>query len=109
MTITRLLWWLIAGTRGGINRARIIQSLHDWPQNAHQLAESLKLDYKTIKHHLDLLQEHNLISPEGDGYGVVYFLSSDMMSAYDEFENIWERASAHQKNKQNGESNHERT
>ncbi len=55
MITKRLLWWLIAGTRGGVNRARIILALHDLPSNANQLAEHLGLDYKTIRHHLDVL------------------------------------------------------
>jgi len=52
-----LLWWLIAGTRGGINRARIIKELHSWPYNANQLAQNLDLDYKTITHHMKVLKK----------------------------------------------------
>ncbi|HIE30965.1 MAG TPA: ArsR family transcriptional regulator, partial [Methanosarcinales archaeon] len=33
----RMLWWLIAGTKGGVNRARIIKILHERPYNANQL------------------------------------------------------------------------
>ncbi|MDP3066542.1 MAG: hypothetical protein Q8N08_07375, partial [Methanobacteriaceae archaeon] len=44
-----LLWWLIAGNRGGINRARIINELQSRPYNANQLAKSLGLDYKTAQ------------------------------------------------------------
>jgi DNA-binding transcriptional ArsR family regulator len=87
----KLLWWLIAGTRGGINRARLIRALHERPYNANQLAELLELDYKTIKHHLKVLEENNVITSGGKQYGAVYFLSNDMEHNYDVFIDIWEQ------------------
>ena len=39
-----IIWWLIAGTRGGINRARIINELNSRPYNANQLAKKLNLE-----------------------------------------------------------------
>jgi len=48
MSMKKILWWLIAGTKGGINRARIIIELHERPYNANQLSEKLELDYKTL-------------------------------------------------------------
>ncbi|MHA1637831.1 MAG: winged helix-turn-helix domain-containing protein [Candidatus Thorarchaeota archaeon] len=89
MNTKRLLWWLIAGTRGGANRARIISALHERPYNANQLAELLKLDYKTIRHHLSTLTKHEVIIPQGDGYGAVYFLTVMMEDYYDDFNQIW--------------------
>jgi len=53
--LRQLLWYLIAGTRGGMNRARILEALHERPYNANQLSETLGLDYRTIRHHLELL------------------------------------------------------
>lgn len=37
----KALWYLIAGTRGGANRARIIRLLDAQPRNANQLADEL--------------------------------------------------------------------
>ncbi|MDF1539023.1 MAG: winged helix-turn-helix domain-containing protein [Candidatus Thorarchaeota archaeon] len=91
MITKRLLWWLIAGTRGGANRARIILALHEFPSNANQLAERLSLDYKTIRHHLDVLTEHKILIPQGEGYGTMYFVSEDIGNSFDDFEQIWER------------------
>jgi len=69
----RLLWWLIAGTKGGVNRARILVLLHEKPCNAHQIAQSLGLDYKTIRHHLGVLEKNQIITPYGNKkYGAVY-------------------------------------
>jgi DNA-binding transcriptional ArsR family regulator len=53
----KLLWWLIAGKRGGINRARIIKALADRPYNMHQLSEELNLSYKTVRHHVKILEK----------------------------------------------------
>ncbi len=91
MSLRRLLWWLIAGTRGGANRARILMLLHDTPSNANQLAETLNLDYKTIRHHLDVLLKNGAIVTQGEGYGMVYFLSVEIEQSYDDFSDIWER------------------
>ena len=89
MNTRRLLWWLLAGSRGGVNRARIILTLHDMPSNANQLAEHLNLDYKTIRHHLDILEKNEAIVPQGEGYGMVYFVSDDIEANFDDFRQIW--------------------
>lgn len=71
----RLLWFVFAGSRGGLNRIRIISAIRDIPMNANQLAEKLHLDYKAIQHHIRVLEKNNLISKEGKKYGVLYFIS----------------------------------
>ena len=83
-----LLGWLIAGTRGGLTRARIIEVLCESPQNANQLAKSLEMDYRTIRHHLKVLEKNRLIVSAGDGYGNTYFLSRDLEENYGLFEEI---------------------
>ncbi|MDP3065916.1 MAG: winged helix-turn-helix domain-containing protein [Methanobacteriaceae archaeon] len=85
----KLLWWIIAGTKGGVNRARIIESLHQRPYNAHQLAEKLELDYKTVRHHIKILEQNKIISSSGEKYGTMYFLSAQMDENYDIFKDIW--------------------
>jgi len=87
--LRQLLWYLIAGTRGGVNRARILETLRARPHNAHQLSESLGLDYRTVRHHLDLLQKNGLITrPAGDAYASPYFLSAYLEANYEVFEEI---------------------
>lgn len=88
----KLLWLLLAGTRGGITRAKIIKKLQERPYNVHQLAEQLGFDYKTVKHHIKVLEENDVItSPESKKYGALYFLSSQMELHYDMFVQIWEQ------------------
>jgi DNA-binding transcriptional ArsR family regulator len=83
-----LLGWLIAGTRGGESRAEIIKALKESPQNANQLATLLKKDYKTIRHHLEVLEKNKLVTCVGDRYGATYFLSQVMEENYGVFEEI---------------------
>lgn len=86
--VEKLLWWLITAKRGGINRARIIEELHNQPYNANQLATELNLDYKTIQHHLKILHENNIIYTLDDSYGKLYFLTDKMEENYPVFEEI---------------------
>jgi DNA-binding transcriptional ArsR family regulator len=83
-----LLGWLIAGTRGGVTRAKIIETLRETPQNANQLANSLEMDYRTIRHHLKLLEKNRIITSTKDGYGNTYFLSTELEENYGLFEEI---------------------
>ena len=87
----KLLWYLIAGTRGGVNRARIIAILHDRPYNANQISELLNLDYKTVTHHLKVLKKNYIIETEGNGYGQLHFLSELLEKNYEDFLLIWNK------------------
>lgn len=89
LAVRQLLWYLIAGTRGGENRSRIIEAVRERPHNAHELSEALGLDYRTVRHHLDLLVRNGLLSrPVGDAYASPYFLSSVLEANYATFEEI---------------------
>jgi DNA-binding transcriptional ArsR family regulator len=94
-SLKHLLGWLIAGTRGGVTRAEIINALKERPQNANQLANTLKRDYRTIKHHLEVLSKNGMITSIGEGYGRTYFLSERLEENYSLFEEmlnkIWEK------------------
>ena len=85
----QILWWLIAGSRGGVNRARIIMALNARPYNANQLTQIAGLDYKTIRHHLDVLKKNHVITTTGEGYGTMYFLADSMKTNYADFLEIW--------------------
>ena len=90
--LRRLLWYLLGGTRGGPNRAEIIKTLQTRPCNANQLAETLRVDYKTVQHHIRILEENGLVSPANKGsYGAVLFLTSKMEEALPILDEIWSR------------------
>ena len=85
-----ILWYLIAGTKGGETRGKIIELLNENPSNANKIAEMLKLDYKTIRHHIGVLEKNNIITVINKGnYGAVYFLSELMKANLNIFDEIW--------------------
>jgi DNA-binding transcriptional ArsR family regulator len=86
----KALWYLLAGTRGGENRARIIRTLDERPRNANQLDEQIDVDYNTIRHHLEMLEDHDVVEPGGDDYGKLYFLTDRFERHRDAFEEIIE-------------------
>lgn len=83
-----VLWYLLAGARGGPNRCRILQALDERPRNANRLADDLDLDYTTVRHHLDLLVEHDLVVDAGDGYGTVYMLADRVEDDWETVEDV---------------------
>ena len=86
----KFIWGILAGTKGATNRARIIDELKNRPYNVNQLAEKLELDYKTVKHHIEVLEKNNMVTSTGKKYGALYFLSDKMEENYDSFLEIWE-------------------
>lgn len=79
----RTLWYLIAGMKGGVNRAKILEVIKSQPANANQLATILGVDYKTVVHHLKVLSENGLaITDNKESYGATYFLSPLMEKNY---------------------------
>jgi len=92
MVLSRqLMYWLIAGSKGGPNRARIIFLLKENPMNARQLAEKMGTHYTTIQHHVEVLVKNGLLVCTGNGYGKVYFVSQDLEDGFNEFKKIAEQ------------------
>lgn len=74
-----ILWSIIGGTRGGPNRARILNLLMIESLNSHQISKRLNLDHKTIRHHLKILTKNSLIIKSSEeSYGATYILTPIM-------------------------------
>lgn len=79
-----LLWYLLAGTRGGPNRIRILEELRAHPHNAHQLSSALDMDYRTIRHHLKLLERNGIVTrPIGEAYASPYELAPNVVVQFE--------------------------
>jgi DNA-binding transcriptional ArsR family regulator len=81
-------WYLFAGSRGGVNRVRIVRELAERPRNANELATELDLDYNTITHHLSMLTDHDVVEASDHDYGKLYFLTDEFARHEDTFERI---------------------
>lgn len=93
--IIRLLWFLFAGTRGGDNRIKILDLLIKKPLNINKISEDLQLDYKTIQHHIRILEKNNLVTKVGDKYGILYFISNYMEKNIESYYNVKKRINHH--------------
>ncbi|MGQ9680812.1 MAG: ArsR/SmtB family transcription factor [Candidatus Bathyarchaeia archaeon] len=99
-SIRHMLQWLIEGSRGGVNRARIIDSLREEPKNANQLGLALDMEYRVVRHHLEVLEANGLIVSVGEKYGKMYFLSMELEENISIYEEIWSRLRKKLKNKE---------
>ena len=85
------MWYILAGSRGGVNRGRIINLLREAPRNINQLADALDVHYRVAEHHIRALEKNNLITPSGEHYGKLYFLSSEMEAHLPLFDEVWQK------------------
>jgi len=83
-----VLWQVLAGTRGGPNRARILRELDERPRNANRLAEDVDLAYNTVRHHLDVLEENDVIASSDERYGTIYLPSDRARAHWETVEDI---------------------
>jgi len=85
-----VLWYVLASTRGGPTRARILAALDERPRNPNQLAEALELDYTTVRYHLDELADNGVVEASGDEYAAVYLPTDRVRAHWDVVEEIFD-------------------
>jgi len=90
--IKMLLWSVFAGSKGCINRVKVVLQLKKTPLNTNQLSEQLGLDYKVIERHLEILEKNELVTKVGDRYGSTFFLSSILQSNLNLFDEVADKS-----------------
>ncbi len=86
--IKMLFWSVFAGSKGCINRVKIVLQLKKTPLNANQLSVRLGLDYKVVEHHLEKLEKQNLVEKVGYNYGSIYILTTILESNFNLFNEV---------------------
>ena len=90
-SVRNVLYWLIANSLGGFNRGRILEEIFHKPQNANELSKNLKIEYKTIRYHLKVLEDNGIITSVGGGYGKTYFPTELLEANKQYFVEIWDK------------------
>jgi DNA-binding transcriptional ArsR family regulator len=88
---TRLLWFLLGGTRGGENRVKILNAIRSKPSNLNQLAKLVGVDYRSVQHHIAILQKNNLVLSSGLRYGIIYSIHPWLDHHFKAYEEICTR------------------
>lgn len=83
-----VLWQLLASSRGAETRVQILRVLDQRPQNPNELATALDFDYTTVRYHLEILTDNNVLRKSGDDYGAVYLFTDQFVAHRDTFEEI---------------------
>ena len=86
-----VLWSIIAGTRGGVNRAKILNLIKETPLNANKIATMLNLDHKTVIHHVKILSKNNLVIKADKVYAAEFELSQIMKENQNALEEIMQK------------------
>ena len=81
---------LLIGRPGGHTAIKILDELLSKPQNAHQLAKQLGLNYKTITYHMTILCNHELAVKEKFEKYTYYYPSAKLLKLIDEYNYIKE-------------------
>jgi len=84
----RLLWFLLGGSRGGENRARIVCALRSRPRNLNQLANLIGIDYRSVQHHIGVLLKNSLVVGSGQRYGMIFTIHPWLEHHFETFDEV---------------------
>ena len=84
------LYNMILGTTSARTRILIIDEILTKPHNANQLSKKLRLDYKTIRYHMDIICKHQYATEEKFGKYTYYFPGDKLIKNIDEYNQIKE-------------------
>lgn len=83
-----VLWHVLASSRGGQRRLELLMLLDERPRNANELADAMDVDYTTVRHHLDVLSENQVVEAATEGYGAIYLPTQQTRDHWDVVEEI---------------------
>ncbi len=88
----QLVLYLFAFSKGAELRYRIVVAIAEKPFNVNQLASALRVDYKAVQHHVNVLVKNKLIeAPQKEAYGALFFLTPIMEQYLVYVKEIWKK------------------
>ena len=79
---------IILGREGGKTTIKILDELLKEPKNANQLSKKLNLNYNTILHHIEIINEYNYITTNTLKKKSFYYPSDKLINNIDEYKII---------------------
>ena len=79
---------VILKRKGYKTTIKVIELLLSRPFNNNQIANTLGVDYNTVRYHLDLLVKNNLLMKDGDQYGTLYYPTIGLKENLDTFKKL---------------------
>ena len=90
--VTRIAYFLLAGTRKSPERVAIVRLLQKNPSSAEKISVQLNLDRDKINQNLKILEENKLvISRKNTKAEKLYFLSDYLESNRSVLEDLWSK------------------
>ncbi|ESS06455.1 MAG: transcriptional regulator, ArsR family [uncultured archaeon A07HB70] len=81
------LYQVLAGTRGGATRVRLLRALDERPRSRRELATEFDLAYSTVHDHVERLEREGLVRRTGD-HGAVYAPSDRARESWTTVEDV---------------------
>jgi predicted transcriptional regulator len=88
-----IFWYLFATSKGAKTRIKIINLLQRQPHNTNRISQELMMDYKAIKHHIQILEKNNIIGKFDAQYGAAFYPSTVFEENKNLFDEIVSRVS----------------
>lgn len=75
--------WLFVSSKGAPIRRSIMALLRKRPMNANEIASLLGVDYRSARHHLEILEKYGFVKRLNNDYGAPYFLPDEVYKNWD--------------------------
>lgn len=83
---------MFIGRKGGTTSMLIMECISIAPCNINEISKKIGLHYNTVKYHVDLLCENELLENDGKKYGRLYYFSQKLLENLDAYKQVLYKA-----------------
>ncbi len=94
-----LMWYVFAGSSGGMERIRIAGLLRDMPSGTRKISEKLDMEPSAVLNHVKILMDNGMVELGGKKDDSMFFLSGAFENEISTFSEILERLGLNPKKK----------